>query len=443
MSANRRSFLGRITAAAAALAVAPGRALGLGGRAVTGTTGGRAGRWVRDGLPAPPPGPLPVEFWHELRGEFLIPADEAFFNTGTLGSSPKAVVDALVAHLTHVERDVAHWDYKEGHEQFFTGYAPELGVRSKIAALVNADAEQISLTQNATFGMNFMANGLPLEPGDEVVVMRGAHPGGRGGWELKDARHGPAVRFVDVPVPPESPEQLTAIFEAATTPRTRVWAIPHLTSGTAILFPVAQMCRRARERGILTVVDGAQTFGHLALDLRAMDCDAFFTSPHKWMLAPVGTGFLYVRKELAPHVWSTLASANWENRDDPGFRLMQYGTGNLSLLVGLEKALDFHAAIGSERVQQRIVGLADRLRDGLHRIPGVEIRSPLHPQLRSATTIWTLAGTTPDRIQDELWDRAKVRVRDVGTGVRQCCHVYTLEEDVDRTLRVTRALARA
>ncbi|HUG39296.1 MAG TPA: aminotransferase class V-fold PLP-dependent enzyme [Longimicrobiales bacterium] len=201
------------------------------------------------------------------------------------------------------------------------------------------------------------------------------------------------------------------------------------------------MCRRARSRGIVSVVDGAQTLGHLAVDLRDMGCDAYFTSPHKWLLAPVGTGFVYVRGELMPRLWPTLASDQWDNREDPGFRLMQYGTGNLSLLVGLEKALDFHAAIGSDRVQQRIVGLADRLREGLEGIPGVTIHSPTHPALRSATTIWSMAGRSPAELQDALWDRAKVRVRSVGPGVRQCCHIYTLEEDVERSLRTTRALA--
>ncbi|MFO7893406.1 MAG: aminotransferase class V-fold PLP-dependent enzyme [Longimicrobiales bacterium] len=445
MPSNRRTFVGRLAAAATALLAAPRRAwsdaptAGPPGDA-TGAARRRAARWVRDGIPTPPPGPLPTGFWHELRHEFLIPADEAFFNTGTLGSSPRVVVDTVVDHMTHVERDVAHWDYQADHEQYFTGYFPETGLRGKIGALINADAGEVALTQNATFGMNFMANGLDLEPTDEVVLMEDAHPGGRCGWELKDARYGPTIRSVRVPPAPESPDEIIALYERATTPRTRVWMIPHLTSGTAVLFPVAEMCRRAREQGIVSVVDGAQTFGHLEIDVRAMGCDAFFTSPHKWGLAPVGTGFLYVRRAFMPHLWSTLASTHWDNRDDPGFRLMQYGTGNLSLLKGLEKAVDFHAAIGPARLQERIVGLGDRLREGLAEIDGVRILSPTHPAMRTATTIWGMDRRSAAGIQDALWDRASVRVRSVGQGVRQCCHVYTLEDDVDRTLETVRAM---
>lgn len=425
---TRRSFLGGAAALAASVLARP-RPLHA---AYAGT------------IPAPPSGALSdAEFWEELRREFLIPRDEAFFNTGTLGSSPRAVLNAVIEHMTHVDRDIAHWDYKPDHENYFTGYAPEESVRAKLARLINADVDEVALTQNATFGMNFIANGLSLGVGDEVIVMEGAHTGGRCGWELRDKRYGANVKAVRVPVPPRDPQQLIDLYESATTPQTRVWAIPHLTSGTAILFPVADMCARARERGILTVVDGAQTLGHLAIDVRALGCDFYFSSPHKWLLAPKGTGLLYVRRDVLPQVWSTLASGEWDNHAAGAYRLMQYGTGNLSLLVGLEKAADFHLQLTPARVEARVRTLADRLRAGLQRIDGVTITSPLHPAMLSATTIWELRGRSGAEVQDALWDSGRVRVRSMGSGVRQCCHIYNLEGDVDRSLELTRRLARA
>ena len=152
MSTNRRSFLAHLAAAGTVLATAPDR---IAARTVT----RRSSACDEKGLPLAIDGPLPLEFWHDLRKEFLIPPDEAFFNTGTLGSSPRIVRDAVIDHMNHVDRDIAHWDYKPDHEQYFTGYAQELWVREKLARLINAEPADVALTQNATFGMNFIANG--------------------------------------------------------------------------------------------------------------------------------------------------------------------------------------------------------------------------------------------------------------------------------------------
>lgn len=384
------------------------------------------------------------QFWRELRKEFSIPKDEVFFNTGTLGSSPRVVQQAVIAHMQHVDRDIAHWDYKAGHENYFTGYYDEMAIRDKIGAIINAPGRDISLSQNATFGMNFIANGLDLAPGDEVVVTDQAHPGGRKGYDLRARRHGIVVRELKVPEPPTSPEQLIKLYLDATNPRTRVWAIPHISSGRAIRYPVDRLCALARERDIWAVVDGAQSLGHVVIDVEAMGCDAFFASPHKWLLAPKGTGFLYVRPARQQQLWATLASSEWDNQKDPMLRLMQYGTGNLSLLVGLGAAIDFHRQIGSARVEQRIRSLADRLRAGLAEIPGATIVSPTHPELACATTVYRLGGWTGAQMQDALWNQARIRVRNVGdeVGVRHGCHIYNSPGEVDRTLALLREMAR-
>jgi selenocysteine lyase/cysteine desulfurase len=269
------------------------------------------------------------------------------------------------------------------------------------------------------------------------------HPGGRTGWELKAKRYGCFAKQLHVPIPPDAPRQLVDLFADAVTPQTRVIAVPHITSALAIVFPVEEICRMARERGIFTVVDGAQVCGHLKIDVRRIGCDAYFSSPHKWLLAPKGCGFLYLRKERLDGVWCTLASSNWDNYKEGAFRLMQWGTGNLSLLKGLEAALDFHEALGPARVYARIRDLADHLRAGLRNIPKVAILSPAHTDLCCATTTYKVAGLTGVQVQDALWERSRVRVRSVGEGVRHCCHVYNTMDEVDRSLGTLNAIAGA
>jgi isopenicillin-N epimerase len=381
-------------------------------------------------------------YWRTLRREFTLPADEAFFNTCTLGSSPRVVQDAVIDHLRQVDATIAHWDYRPEHPDWFTGYRPELELRSKIAAAVGAAPEEIALTQNATLGANYCANGLRLAPGDEVIMTNQDHVGAESPWQLKAKRYGIYVKKVPVTAA-MSPQQLIDAFVNATTPQTKVWAIPHLTSALAICFPVQRMCAIARERNILSIVDGAQCWGHMPLDLHAMGCDAYFSSPHKWLLSPKGTGFLYIRRDLHPSVWATVVSGAWDDYANGMYRFMQIGSGNLSLLKGYEAAIDFHNRIGTERVWRRIKGLADRLREGLRQIPQVSINSPQHPELTTATTTWSLAGWRAPELMDALWHRSKIRCRSMGdpNGVRQGCHIYTLPEDVDRTLATVRRLA--
>ncbi|HEX8696996.1 MAG TPA: aminotransferase class V-fold PLP-dependent enzyme [Longimicrobium sp.] len=422
MTLTRRGFVARLGAAAAAAALPPELAASTDLRLPA--DGGR-------------------DFWRTLRGEFLIPRDEAFFNAGTLGASPRAVLQAVVDHMTHVERDLAHWDYHPDHERFYTGYYPELPLRAKLGQVIGAGADEVALTANATMGMNLVANGLELEPGGEVLATEGAHVGCRTGWELRGKRHGVGLRWLKPPAEVSSPAELIDLYERGTTPATRVWVIEHLTSATGVLYPVHELCRRARERGIFTVVDGAQTAGHLVVDVRAMGCDAFYSSPHKWLLAPVGTGFLYVRRESLPRLWTTLASEHWDDQAGGAFRLMQQGTANLSLWKGVEKAVDFHLALGPARVQARALELAGRLRAGLADVPRVRVTSPTHPEMLTGTTLWQVEGLTGRQLQDRLWETAKVRVRTQGPTVRQCCHVYNLEHEVDRTLDAARRIARA
>ena len=368
--------------------------------------------------------------WEALRDEFLLPRDHAYFNAATLGAQPRVVAQAVIDHMVHVERDLAHWDYKPGHEQYYSGYYPELSVREKLAAFVNADVDEIALTENATSGMNIIANGLDLGVGDEVVMLDKGHIGSRCGWEVKDKRCGVYVRHVPMPSASASDDELVDLYEKATTPRTRVWVIEHLTSATALRFPVDELCSSARSRGIVTVVDGAQSCGHLPVDVHAMQCDAFYTSASKWMMAPRGISFMYVRRDVLPKVWTTLASEHWDDQANGAFRLMQRGSCNGSLVRGLEAAVDFYNDIGIDRARARIFELADLLRFRLSDCPKVRVISPAN----SGTVVYSVDGYDGMQLQDLLWDRARVRVRRQGSAVRLCCHVWNSEEEVERAV---------
>jgi selenocysteine lyase/cysteine desulfurase len=392
-------------------------------------------------LPARPAQYADESYWQRLRWQFLIPHDQAFFNTGTLGASPKVVVDTVVRHLLYVEESLTEWDYSEDKPERLAGYRPETVLREKIAAFIGCDFDEVGLTLNATMGMNFLANGIDLDPGDEVLMTDREHGGGRAGWDLKAKRYGTVVKEAQIPDVLADPDAIIRVFESAITPKTKVITFPHITSGQGIVLPAKRLVALARDRGIFSVVDGAQAVGQIQVDVRDIGSDAYFFSPHKWLLAPKGTGVLYIRREAQERIWPTLASYQWDKADDGMYRLTQYGTHNLSLLRGLEAAIDFMRQMGPEHVETRIRTLGSYLRQGLSEIPRVRLHTPTHPDLAAGITRYGIEGIEGTTLQDELWHRKRIRVRGA-PAVRQSCHIYNDFTQLDETLEVVRELTK-
>jgi isopenicillin-N epimerase len=374
-------------------------------------------------------------FWKKIRRFFPIPEDEAFFNTGTLGASPSVVVEAAAEHLRKVATAICDWDYR--NDDWISGYQAFRDIREKIAGLIHARTDEVALTENATMAMNFVANGLDLRAGDEVLTTDQEHSGGKSGWQLKQKRWGTAYREVVLPKPVRTPDEVVSLFQEAITPRTKVITLSHILSPNGTILPVKEICAEGSKRDIFTVIDGAQAIGQIGLDVLDMNCDAYYGSLHKWLLGPPGTGFLYIKSERAKDIWTTLAGGQWDNHEDEGFRFTQRGTGSLSLLMGLNAALDFHQAIGPGRVYARIKSLGDYLREGLKTIKGMEIYTSLHPAMCAGITSYNIAGLEPGTLMDELWTRKRIRIR----GVRQCTHIYNSPEEIDATLEVVRDMA--
>jgi selenocysteine lyase/cysteine desulfurase len=378
----------------------------------------------------------------EARRHFLIPEGVAYCNTGTLGASPREVVDALAEGTRRLEAELAAWPYFQADGEPLTGYQPMTELRGAVGALVGAKADEIALTQNATMGMSVLASGLDLAAGDEVLSTDHEHVGGICCWRLRAKRHGVVVKELALgPALAGGPEGIVKLFADAITPRTKVLSFSHITSGLGILLPTRQLCALARERGVLSIVDGAQAVGQILVNVKDLGCDAYAGSPHKWLLAPKGTGFLYVRKEAQERFWTMLASTVWDDRDKGAFRFMQYGTGSVAVAEALGAALRFVEGIGTERIARWDAMLTRRLRDGLAKIPKARLSSPADPRLAAAITTFRIEGVSARALQDALWAR-KVRVRAQGDerGVRLSAHLYVSPADIDRVLETAAAL---
>ena len=373
-------------------------------------------------------------YWNEVRRQFLI-ADGIFFNTGTWGACPRPVLDALIRNLT-------------AFETVFHQQALDLpALRNELSALVGAPPHTLVFTRNTTEGMNVVAHGLDLVAGDEILTTTHEHVGGRCCWEAVARRHRLGLVTFTPPVPAESEDALLNAWQSAVTPRTRVLSISHVFFTTGAIQPVARLCAWARERGLITVVDGAHPPGMLVTDLQAIDCDFFASSPHKWLLAPKGSGFLHISERWLDRLWPLVASGGWDDLAIKADRFDHVGTRNDSLLVGFQAALAFHRAIGSERVERRIRGLATRLDAGLRALPGVGLRSPGSPALRSALVSFEVEGMPSKEVIRRLWEKGPVRVRHVAENgldyVRLSTHIYNTPGEVDRVVEMVGEIAKS
>lgn len=375
------------------------------------------------------------------RKRFLFPTDVTYCNTGTLGAVPRDVMDVVVKGLQQLERELPDWPYFQADGEPLTGYQQLADFRAEVGQLINAPAEEVAFTVNATMGMSFIANGLELAPGDQVLTTDQEHSGGIGGFRLRAKRHGVVV--TELPLAQGAAagrEGIVQLFADAITPRTKVVMFSHITSGRGIVMPARELCALARANGAFAVVDGAQAVGQVPVDVKAIGCDAYAASPHKWLLAPKGTGILYVRREVQPRIWNTLASGEIDDTPKGAFRYMQYGTGSPAVVWGLRAALRFMNNLDIQRVARWDAMLTTRLRAGLATMSHVQLASPADPRLAAGITTFGIRGQHGRALQDALWAR-KIRVRAQGdAGVRLSAHVYVSPPDIDRVLEVVSSL---
>lgn len=377
------------------------------------------------------------------RKRFYFPPSVTYCNTGTLGASPRDVMEVVLAGLQQLEAELPDWPYFQADGEPLTGYQQLADFRAEAGAFIGAPVEEVAFTQNATMGMSFIANGLDLAAGDEVITTDQEHSGGIGGFRLRARRHGVVVRELPLAGALEhGPDGIVRLFADAITPRTRVVMFSHITSGRGVVMPARALCDLARARGALAIVDGAQAVGQVPVDVKALGCDAYAASPHKWLLAPKGTGVLYVRREVQPRLWNTLASGEIDDGPKGAFRYMQYGTGSPATIWGLRAALRFMNTLGIERVARWDAMLTARLRAGLATMPHVQVLSPGHPQLAAGITTFGIRGQHGRVLQDALWTK-RIRVRAQGeAGVRLSAHLYVSPDDIDRVLEVVSGMRR-
>jgi len=335
-----------------------------------------------------------------LREEFLLDPSVTFLNHGSFGATPRAVFERYQEWQLELERQPV---------LFLARRLDELlaEARAALGAYVGADPEDLVFVQNAGAAVNVAAWPLGLQPGDEVLSTDLEYGALDLTWEHVCGDFG--ARYVRTPIrlPVTSAEEIVETVWAGVGPRTRALFLSHHTSSTAMTLPVGELCRRAREAGIRTIVDGAHAPAHLPLNLGELDADYYAGNCHKWLCAPKGAGFLYVRRELQRDVHPLQISWGYEG-DDPTFvsRHEKQGTRDPSAYLTVPAAIAWQQEHDWDSVRERCHELARRARNEL----GLEPLTPDSKEFFRQMVTLRVPDDAPKDLQQRLYDEHRIEV---------------------------------
>ncbi|MEM9257917.1 MAG: aminotransferase class V-fold PLP-dependent enzyme, partial [Pseudomonadota bacterium] len=296
------------------------------------------------------------------RAAFAFDEQHVPMNAANLCPSPRRVADAVSRFTTLIDRDPSF----QNRAQFDQSLK---ATRSGVARQLGVSADEIALVRNTSEANNIVGAGLDLGRGDEVLLWDQNHPSNGVAWDVRARRYGFGVERVSVPAWPASIDEVLDPFLASLSPRTRVLSVSHISNISGLRLPIAELGAVCRQRGIHFHIDGAQTWGAEAIDLRAVGCDSFSASAHKWYMGPKEVGLLYLRSETQERVWPAVVSYGWgadEVSDLVGARKFEaLGQRDDAALVGLQEAVAMHDALGPENIEAHMRALATRLKQGI------------------------------------------------------------------------------
>jgi len=301
---------------------------------------------------------------------------------------------------------------------------------------VGCTRDELALVRNATEANSYIANGIDLKAGDEVLMTDQEHPGGEQPWQVRAKRYGVVLKKITLPKPPKDAAQVLNLFNDAITPRTRVIFCSHITTVTGVVLPAKELCALARSKGILSAVDGAHVIGMMRLNIPEIGCDLYSSSPHKWLMAPKGTGFLYVRDEVIDRLWNTIATEGWDDRKIRAERFQRIGSSNVPALWGLRAAIKFANDIGLERIERRHRKLCDYILGEMIK-RGAESWTSPDSLLRCAIATVNAPPIQRMDLEKWLWTTHKIRIRGgEPSKLRFSTPYYLQKEEIDRFLQM-------
>jgi isopenicillin-N epimerase len=366
------------------------------------------------------------DFWSEVRGAFSVDHNVINLNNGYCSPSPRNVQDAMRRYLDYSDMGPYHTMVAILERQV------EI-VRLRLAAAAGCDPEEIAITRNSSEALENAQYGIDLKPGDEVLTTNQDYPRMLTTFQQRERREGIVLKTISFPVPTIGMDDLYQRFERAVTPKTKLILVCHITNRTGQIFPVRRICQMAHARNIPVICDGAHAFSHFPFKISDLDCDYYGVSLHKWTYAPVGTGFLYVKKSRIASTWSLMASGERQAGDIRKFE--EIGTHPAANHNAITEALVFNENLGIDRKAERLRYLRDRWAHRLAQHPKCRILHSPDPAQGCGIGFLAFQGVEPGKIQGALWSKYSIVTATMAheeyTGLRITPNVYTSLRDID------------
>ncbi len=366
-------------------------------------------------------------YWTLIQRAFDADRTMINLNNGGVCPTPSHVLEAMIRDLRFTNELPA--------EHMWRVLEPRIeSVRRDLARDFGCDPEEMAITRGASEANEIMILGIDLKKGDEVVISNQNYPRMITAWEQRVRRDGIVLRQVSFKVPPPSQEHILEQFKSAVTPRTKIIEVPHITNLTGQIMPIREIVDFAKPRGIEVIVDGAHAYAHFPFKRDDLGVDYYGTSLHKWLLAPIGTGFLYVRKEKQKKLWPLMAAAATQDNDIRKFE--EIGTHPAANHNAVSAALAFHRGIGADRKIARLRYLRDRWAKRLQsESDRVKILTPLDSEYSGALAMISIDGLDFGALSSWLVSKHRIVNTPIQhsefTGIRITPNVYTTVDEID------------
>ncbi|MBX3395139.1 MAG: aminotransferase class V-fold PLP-dependent enzyme [Phycisphaerae bacterium] len=365
-------------------------------------------------------------YWSHIEQAYDVDRSMINLNNGGVAPSPRFVHDALVRQLAITNNCPPR--------QLWTMQDPQIElVRTRLARVFGCDPGEMAITRNASESLQICLNGIDMKPGDEFLTTNHDYP--RMIQTIRQRELRDRIRLVQLklPVPVDSDDAIVDLFAKHITSRTRVILVSHIVNVTGEILPVQRICALARERGILAIVDGAHAFAHFVFNGRDLGADFYATSLHKWLSAPIGTGFLYVRRERIKDLWPLTAPADPKSDDIRKFE--EIGTHPSAPRMAIAEAVTFFEGIGPARKEARLRFLRDYWVDRLKGSDRIRIYTNLSPAHSCAIATVEIVGIDSQKLFAHLWEKHKILttpiVHEDFTGIRVTPNTYTTRAELD------------